>query len=63
MQMPVMDALKVTRAIRTHIGPATPIIARTANAFGEHRFAPPVWRPAWTTTCPNRCDPNSPARC
>jgi CheY-like chemotaxis protein len=39
MQMPVMDGLAATRAIRLQAGPATPIIAMTANAYGEDRAA------------------------
>ncbi len=39
MQMPEMDGLAATRAIRQRIGPALPIIAMTANAFGEDRAA------------------------
>jgi PAS domain S-box-containing protein len=39
VQMPVMDGLDATRAIRRQAGPALPIIAMTANAFGEDRQA------------------------
>jgi CheY-like chemotaxis protein len=39
MQMPVMDGLAATRAIRERAGDAMPIIAMTANAFGEERAA------------------------
>ncbi len=38
MQMPVMDGLEATRALRaTSEGQAVPIVAMTANAFGEDR--------------------------
>ena len=39
MQMPVMDGLTATRLIREHSGDALPIIAMTANVFGENRQA------------------------
>ncbi|ODV13398.1 MAG: hypothetical protein ABT20_02170 [Rubrivivax sp. SCN 70-15] len=39
VQMPVMDGLAATRAIRARAGRATPIVAMTANAFGEDRRA------------------------
>ncbi len=39
MQMPIMDGLAATRSIRARLGPAMPIIAMTANAFGEDRAA------------------------
>jgi CheY-like chemotaxis protein len=38
LQMPVMDGLAASRAIRaTEAGSRTPIVALTANAFAEHR--------------------------
>jgi PAS domain S-box-containing protein len=39
VQMPEMDGLAATRAIRARLGDATPIVAMTANAFGEERAA------------------------
>ena len=39
VQMPVMDGLAATREIRARMGDAIPIIAMTANAFGEERAA------------------------
>ena len=39
MQMPVMDGLTATRLIRERSGDALPIIAMTANVFGENRQA------------------------
>ncbi len=37
MQMPEMDGLAATRAIRSEFGAALPVVAMTANAFGEDR--------------------------
>jgi PAS domain S-box-containing protein len=39
VQMPVMDGITATRAIRQRVGGATPVIAMTANAFNEDRAA------------------------
>jgi CheY-like chemotaxis protein len=39
VQMPHMDGLAATRAIRERLGRGTPIIAITANAFAEDRAA------------------------
>jgi PAS domain S-box-containing protein len=39
VQMPHMDGLAATSAIRERLGHGTPIIAITANAFGEDRAA------------------------
>jgi PAS domain S-box-containing protein len=39
MQMPVLDGLAATRAIRQRAGNAIPIVAMTANAFDEDRNA------------------------
>ena len=39
VQMPELDGLAATRAIRAQAGHGTPIVAMTANAFGEDRAA------------------------
>ncbi len=39
MQMPVMDGLSASRAIRAHLGDKLPIVALTASAFAEDEAA------------------------
>ena len=39
LQMPVLDGLSATRAIRQRVGQGLPIVAMTANAYGEDRLA------------------------
>jgi PAS domain S-box-containing protein len=39
VQMPGMDGLEATRAIRQRLGNSVPVVAMTANAFGEDRLA------------------------
>ncbi|MBZ8141101.1 hybrid sensor histidine kinase/response regulator [Rubrivivax gelatinosus] len=39
VQMPVLDGLDATRAIRARLGRTLPIVAMTANAFGEDHDA------------------------
>jgi len=39
VQMPGMDGLEATRALRAQLGQRLPIVAMTANAFGEDRLA------------------------
>jgi two-component system sensor histidine kinase/response regulator len=39
MQMPTLDGLAATRQIRERLGPSMPIVAMTANAFGDDRQA------------------------
>ncbi len=39
VQMPKLDGLAATRAIRQRLGPDLPIVAMTANAFGDDRAA------------------------
>jgi two-component system, sensor histidine kinase and response regulator len=38
VQMPVLDGLDATRQLRAQIGPELPIVAMTANAFGEDQM-------------------------
>jgi signal transduction histidine kinase/DNA-binding response OmpR family regulator/type II secretory pathway pseudopilin PulG len=39
VQMPVLDGLQACREIRRQCGPSLPVLAMTANAFGEDRTA------------------------
>jgi len=39
VQMPELDGLAATRQIRRQLGAALPVVAMTANAFGEDRIA------------------------
>ncbi|MBP6902524.1 MAG: response regulator [Burkholderiaceae bacterium] len=39
VQMPVMDGLQATRALRAEFGDALPVLAITANAFSDERAA------------------------
>jgi len=39
VQMPQLDGLEATRRIRARLGTALPVVAMTANAFGEDRHA------------------------
>jgi PAS domain S-box-containing protein len=39
VQMPTLDGLEATRRLRATHGPALPVIAMTANAFGEDQLA------------------------